>query len=297
MAGALTAGILLTKKYPTYLLSGRILPIFLFVGIALLLIIQLEPYHLTVRRQTIETGKLSANIKIALMSDVHLRPLKEGAYLEKVAQKVSKENPDLIFFAGDFLFYDHVDSYEKDFRSFKKFSEIAPAYAVLGNHDYGIGDSRHSLIYKDQHEKIIKLLERSGIKVLIDENLLLDLNGQKIQLVGFDEFWHWNKKPDQAFKDLQPEGLRIGLSHNPDAAYLPESQKLDILLAGHTHGGQMRLPLVGALAEAETSFPRVNYGQFVDNSKPKIFNTVGLGESGFPIRLFNPPEIAILNIR
>ncbi|MCX6779129.1 MAG: metallophosphoesterase [Candidatus Magasanikbacteria bacterium] len=297
LVGTLLSVFFLLKKRPTNFLLGRILPSILIIGLILLVEIQIEPYQINIRRQDIQIGKTTSNLKIALISDFHLSPLKNDGYLERVAKKINQENPDLILFAGDFLFYDHIEKYSSDFTIFKKFSAIAPTYTVFGNHDYGIGDSRHSHLYFDQHEKLAKLLEKAGVKVLVDASDNIIIKGEEIQLVGFDEFWHSSKNPAQAIKNVEGKGLKIGLSHNPDAAYLPESQNLDIILSGHTHGGQLRLPLIGALAEAETFFPRSDYGHFINNSKPKIFNTVGLGESGLPIRFFNHPEIAILNIQ
>ncbi|KKR48452.1 MAG: Calcineurin-like protein phosphoesterase family protein [Candidatus Magasanikbacteria bacterium GW2011_GWC2_40_17] len=273
------------------------LPLFLFVGLILSLKIQLEPYQLTIREQAIETGKLKQEIQVALISDTHLRPLKRGWFLEKTAQNLQIKKPDLIFLAGDFLFHDQMEKFTPDFSAFKKFSDIAPTYAVLGNHDYGIADFDQKLFYIDQHQKIIELLEEVGVKVLIDENVTINIKDSEISLVGFDEFWHKEKNPAKAIAGLKQAALIIGISHNPDAAYLPESQNLDMILSGHTHGGQMRLPLIGSLAEAQTVFPRVDYGAVLLQNKPIIANTVGLGESGFPIRFFNRPEILILQIK
>lgn len=287
----------LIKKKPRYFLTGIFLPVLLLTGLAILLLAQLNTYRLVIDEQTIENDKIEQPLKIVLMSDTHLRPLKRGWYLQKVAKKIKSTDPDLIVFTGDFLFYDEAGQYEKDFTVFKNFSQIAPTYAVLGNHDYGIATSSGHKNRSDQGEKIKQLLEETGVKVLIDELDIINLQGQKIQLVGFDEFWHLTKNPSQAVQNLKKSDLKIGLSHNPDAAYLPESQFLDIILTGHTHGGQLRLPFVGALATAETTFSRQDYGQTTTDKQLKIFNTSGLGESFLPIRLFNPPEAILIKIK
>lgn len=295
--GALGSGFYLLKNHRAHLFKGIILPLFLFVGLILLVKIQVEPYQLTIRKQAVEMGKLQQEIQVALISDTHLRPLKAGWFLERTAQKLQKEKPDLIFLTGDFLFHDRIEKFIPDFAAFKKFVEIAPTYAVLGNHDYGIADIEQNLTYTDQHQKITGLLEKAGVKVLVDENTTVNIKGTDVSLVGFDEFWHKGKKLAQATTNLKPAALTIGISHNPDAAYLPESQNFDMILSGHTHGGQMRLPLIGALAKAQTSFPRADYGTVLLQNKPIIANTVGLGESGFPIRFFDKPEVLILKIK
>lgn len=297
LIGALSLSWFLIKKKSSSFLIRVFLPALFLFSLTILLTVQLNTYRLIIDKQIISSDKIQRPLKIILMGDVHLRPLKRSGYLQKVANRVKTIRPDLIIFTGDFLFYDQADNYEKDFALFKNFSQIAPTYAVLGNHDYGIATSSGHKAYSDQSEKIKQLLQQAGIKILIDTSETITLQDQEIQIIGFDEFWHQTKNPTQAVQNLKNSDLKIGLSHNPDAAYLPESQFIDIILTGHTHGGQLRLPLIGALATAETNFPRQNYGQTTENKQMKIFNTSGLGESFLPIRLFNPPEMILVEIQ
>ena len=279
------------------LIRGVVLPLILILSIIPVLYVKIAPYQIRVHQQNINTGKLTNEIKIALMSDTHFRPLKRAAFMEKVAEHLEQIKPNLILFAGDFLFYNNAEKYRQDFDTFKKISAIAPTYAVLGNHDYGIGNKSRSMRYKDDSKKIKKYLEENGVRVLIDESVKLEISGQKFWLIGFDEFWKEEKNPAQAIANINDTLLKIGLSHNPDTSYLPEAKIIDLMLSAHTHGGQIRLPGKDALVGAETDFPREFYGRFIDKTIPKMFNTSGLGESGFAIRAFNPPEIAILNVR
>lgn len=278
-------------------IKALIFPFFLLFGLFILIKLALAPYELVVKEQTIAANKLHQEIKVALISDFHLRPLKKAVFLEKIFQKTKNLQPDLIIFAGDFLFYDHVDNFTPDFQHFAKFSQLAPVYAVLGNHDYGISDQKYQHNFTDQHEKISALLNQAGVRILRDEKIKIKINNQDLWLVGFDEFWKAEKKPENAVLGLTDDLLKIGISHNPDASFLPEAKNLDIVLSGHTHSGQIRLPFLGPLGEANTKLAKNNYGQFLAESRPRIFNTAGAGESGLPIRSFNPPEIALLKIK
>lgn len=264
----------------------------------------LEPNWLKVRQESIAIGKLNQPLRIALVSDWHFRPFKGKNFVKRVAEKIQEQKPDLILMTGDFLFHDDIDFFRDDLATLAEVAKLAPTYAVLGNHDFGVGNRRRTILFPDQHQALREILERAGLKVLIDEQELVKIKGEELWLAGFKEFWSEETNPSAALQGLaddvssdQPAGrLKIGLSHNPDAAFLPESQVLDIVLSGHTHGGQIRLPWFGSVALTETDLPRADYGRLLLDRQPKIVNTVGLGEAGPHLRFWNRPEIMILTI-
>lgn len=258
----------------------------------------LEPSLVKTRTQEIDSAKINEEIKIVLVSDWHLRPGKGAGFVKDTAEKISYLRPDVILMAGDYLFFDDFKRFKDDLAALGQLTKIAPTFAVLGNHDYGIGDPEQSFLFPDHHQQITQLFEENGIRVLRDEKEKIKIKGVEIWLAGFDEFWRPQKKPWSALKELADAPLfKIGLSHNPDAAFTPEAKVLDILLSGHTHGGQIRLPFIGALGDAETIIPLADYGRYLPYHQPPIFNTVGLGESGAPFRFFNRPEIVLLKIK
>jgi len=289
----------------TYIISfykskqkGWYKPLILFIFALFIFDISIiEPYSIKVRQENLILNKLEQPLKVVVISDIHLRPLKKTGFVNFTAEKIKRLNPDLIILAGDYLFFDNIDNYKDDLLNFKKFSDIAPTYAVLGNHDYGIGDAGQNSTFEDSHEKIIKDLEQADIKLLIDEKTKINIHNQDLWLVGFDEYWSKKSHPDKALSDLNDNLLKIGISHNPDNGLLPKNKILDIIVSGHTHGGQAGLPFIGPLANAETLFPEAEYGKFLPNNSPKMLNTSGLGESGLPIRFFNWPEIVLLTIK
>ncbi len=257
----------------------------------------IEPQLLTVRSVEINTDKINQEIKIVLLSDTHLRPGKSAWLIKRLEKKITALKPDLILLAGDFLFNDDIGRYGTDLAEFKKLAQIAPTYSVLGNHDYGLGNKKLTIMYEDNHEELLKIFQTANIKVLRDANTKLKVSGEQIQLVGFDEYWLPAKQPKKAIIGLNQKIYTIGLSHDPDTSLEPEAKKLDILLSGHTHGGQIRLPWIGALGEAQTKFPKTDYGRYLPNNQPPILNTSGVGESGANLRFFNPLEIVFLNIK
>lgn len=292
-------GWILIKKYPRQKLLGVILPgLLILSALGVIESAYIEPYWLTVRYTNVEVGKLSESIKVALLSDTHLRVTKNSGWLEKIAAKLRAEKPDLILIAGDFLYFDEFERFGEKLNPLDALPRIAPTYAVLGNHDYGIGNRELTFLYNDQHENIEKKLESLGIPVLKDENIKIKINNQELWLAGFGETWFPGSRPQKALMGLPNDSsLKIGLSHHPDTAFFPDSKILDIVLSGHTHGGQIRLPWFGALGDADTPLKKIDYGRYAPNHQPKIFNTVGVGESGPHLRFFNPPEVAILNLK
>jgi len=278
--------------------KGFIKPLFLLIlALFLLDMTVFEPYSIKVRQENLDINKLNREIKIAVLSDFHLSPLKRGPFVKKVAQELQKLQPNLIVITGDFLFFDHFETFKNDFSSFKELSDIAPTYTVLGNHDYGLRNSLGEKPYRDQHIEISDKLKEAGIKILVDEKEKINLNGQDFWLIGFDEYWKKDSHPGRALAGLNDNLLKIGLSHNPDNGFLPQAKVLDILLSGHTHGGQIRLPFIGPLGDGETLLAKKNYGSLYAEHEPKILNTSGIGESGLPIRFLNKPEIILLTIK
>jgi len=203
LIGALGAAWLLIKKYPKQKILGILLPCLLVLSaLGVIESAYVEPYWLTVRHTDVETDKLKENIKVALLSDLHLRATKNAGWVKKIVAEIKKEKPDLIVLAGDFLYFDDFKEFGDDLNGLVALPKIAPTFAVLGNHDYGIGNKELTFLYNDQHRQITQRLDDLDITVLKDENVKIKIKNEELWLIGFDEAWYLGNRPEKALSGL-----------------------------------------------------------------------------------------------
>lgn len=244
----------------------------------------IEPRFLSIREEVIDVEGLSAPLRVAVLSDLHVGPYKGLGWVEKAVKKTNEQSPEIIFLLGDYVM-----------GSAGKLSDLSPLadlrapfgiYAILGNHDYD----------NNRDWEIYSRLSELGITVLRNETVLLSLSdGSTILLSGLADWWN-DADLEKTLTGLSDEETVILLSHNPDAVLSTDSAASDLILSGHSHGGQITLPLFGPVAFVPTRLGRnFSDGLFLINNE-KVFVTSGLGETGPRARLFNPPEIVILEL-
>jgi len=154
-------------------------------------------------------------------------------------------------------------------------------YTVLGNHDWYFNGPR-----------VRHAFENNGIKVLDNEVAETKFNGGSLWLVGLADIWTRPQDVQGTLAKVPPGAAIVALTHNPDTfADLPANVLL--LLAGHTHGGQVNLPLLGRLVVPSNYGQRFAAGHVVENDRD-LFVTTGIGTSILPVRFRVPPEIAVL---
>jgi predicted MPP superfamily phosphohydrolase len=179
-------------------------------------------------------------------------------------------------------------------------TKIAQAFAIPGNHEYGIGnDMAIAFINKrlpDVSADAEKALSDMNIDYLTNELRLLSINGQKLYLFGGDSAFS-QKLNFVALKNRNLEIPTVALLHEPTSIYTAAGQNLDLILFGHTHGGQIRLPFLGPVGRADSITPTKWYKGWGEYNGRKFFVTSGVGETGVRARLFNPPEIVLLTIK
>lgn len=252
-----------------------------------------EPLSIEVKHLEIISDRLNATkspLKIVQISDPHIERFSRRE--EDAIRLVNELDPDLILLTGDYLniSYLHDTQARDDFRRFINGLEARYGmYAVWGNTD--------SPAWRDE------LFEGLPISLLQNETETLDLDGQRIHLLGMDVHQHALDKDRQTLNGLIPEvpedGFNILLYHTPDL--MPEvadSAKIDLYLAGHTHGGQIRLPGYGAIVTASRYGKRYEAGLYQDG-RTSLYVSRGLGfEGGFAprIRFLCPPEITVFTL-
>lgn len=245
----------------------------------------IEPRILFVRQETVFLDSFDQTIRIALLADFHIGPYKGAGWIEEIVEKTNKQKPDLILLLGDYVFGDL--GRVEDLAGLKRLSAPLGVYAILGNHDY---DSA-------RQDEIKSKLEALGVKVLLDASEKIELpEGSSFCLAGVNDLWNDSEFDETLGGCLGQENILL-MSHNPDAVLLEESRAADLIVAAHSHGGQIRLPFVGPVALVPTVLSKKYSKGFFSFDGVKIYITSGLGETGPRARLFNPPEIVILELK
>lgn len=207
----------------------------------------LEPGWLGIGRHTIPLAKNQSAepLTVLQLSDLHASKYVSLDFIERAAQLGLSLKPDLILLTGDFITrkFDQFARYETILSAL---ADAVPCFACLGNHDGGAwATARHG--YSDT-EAVRSLLSKSGIELLHNRATQVRLKDRTLRLIGLGDWWAYEFDPGTAFRGVAPsrDDTVIVLSHNPDTKDLLKSYPWDLLVCGHTHGGQFYLPLIGA---------------------------------------------------
>lgn len=228
-------------------------------------------------------------IRIVHISDLHVDKYTNGEKLNRYVQRVRETNPDIIIFTGD-LITSGQDYVEEAAVALASIEVTHGIYAVLGDHDYWSGE-----------EEIVEALEQKGIRVLRNENSRVDVNGTAVKLTGITEIYSsrpGNEEIEGLVSDSGSEALKILFAHQASDRLIRYAREsgTDLLLGGHTHGGQIRIPIffypVTAVME-ETRFIRRDYK--LDNLLLNVNS--GLGFTLSPVRYNAPADYSVIDIR
>lgn len=255
----------------------------------------LEPQRLVVVRTELELpgwpSKLSG-FRIALLSDLHVgSPFWDLDALSNLVERTNAERPDLILLAGDYQINDvpggrWVDA-EAIAARLGALSAPLGVYAVLGNHDWW-----------NDGERTRQAFVAHGIVVLEESAKALERDGQSFYLVGLADQLTRPSSPLTAVAQVPRDVPTLLLVHEPDV--FESFPRLNIsptlTLAGHTHGGQVWVPLLGRRVVPSAFGERYAYGHVVEQGR-HLFVTSGVGTSVLPVRFLVPPEIALLTLR
>lgn len=221
-------------------------------------------------------------LKLAIISDLHLGPYNSAKFLEKIVNKINSLNPDLILIAGDLYFYPNLKNIQSIGSPLKKLQ--VPCYAVSGNHDY---DNNHQYL---PHLKAV--LKNTNCHLIDNKKVELKINTTPLTIIGLSDLEESQPNPELITKQSLPKNS-IVLIHNPDQIHTFASTKVPLTIAGHTHGGQIRIPLFYKKA-IPTNHP-FDWG-LSEEKNTLLYITSGVGCSGLPLRFLRPAQIAILTI-
>lgn len=235
--------------------------------------------------------------KILHVSDLHN---KEFIINQKYLINKSKNvKPDIIVITGDF-----IDSRRTNVDVAMEYIDeavkIAPVYYVTGNHE------ARKL---EEYEELIKRLEEQGVIIMDDKCISLTRGNDKISLFGMQDtsFFYEGlnnygcKRIEEKMHKLSEESkeygdLRIFLIHRPELIKTYKKENIDLVLCGHAHGGQVRIPFVGPIAAPQQGFfPKYTSGMYTEDNTSMVVSR-GLGNSIIPLRIFNRPELVVITL-
>lgn len=256
----------------------------------------IESRRLVVRETAVDlkTTAKHEQIKIVFLSDFHLGPYKKTFFVKQIVKRVIAQKPDIVLLGGDYILGGD-GSNAKYLAPLKDLSDRYPVYAVTGNHEYHLADENdpHML---DRTATLRALFEKSNIKILENKTAVINIAGNKFNLTGLPEIWTHKANFQIASINQDPRLPSILLVHNPEIILNENTEKYELIVAGHTHGGQIRLPFIGSLAPLPTKLGRYFDQGLFPTKNGYLYISSGLGESGARARLFDPPEITILHI-
>jgi uncharacterized protein len=229
-------------------------------------------------------------IKLLHLSDLHASHVVSMSYISRSIDRALEFRPDLICVTGDFVTatYNKADDYS---RVLGRLSSAAPTFAVLGNHDGG----KWAIDYGGYPnvEWITKVLRDSKITLLENRFGQFKTEDRTLNIVGVGDAWSGLFDPNTAFTGVNPEQPTVVLSHNSDTKEHLFPQPWDLMLSGHTHGGQLRIPLIGA-PFAPVSDRRFLSGLHRWNDR-WLHVTRGVGNI-YGMRINCPPEVSFLTL-
>jgi len=246
-----------------------------------------EPRWIEVTNPEVNLAKLPEawdGLRMAHLTDLHVGRLIGVDYVRRVVKKTNAEHPDVVVLTGDYVscgsaINDELAAVLAELR--------APGglFGVLGNHDHWTDASRMQ-----------EVLEAAGVTMLTNTHRILDRDGSKLCLAGVGDLWCDRQFLGEALAGVDVNIPRILLCHNPDYSdRMPATPRVDLMLSGHTHGGQVNLPLFGR--------PRLPIGNpaysagLASGPRCPVYTSVGLGMVGVPVRFRCRPEVAIVTLR
>ncbi|HEV8426344.1 MAG TPA: metallophosphoesterase [Pyrinomonadaceae bacterium] len=247
----------------------------------------IEPYNYLISETNILIRELPAafeGFRITQLTDVHHSRILGLGEVQRVVSLAQQTKPDMFVLTGDYS-TSYRRYIEPCAEALGALNASEGVWAVLGNHDH----------YTDP-ELTTRSLQRHHIAVLNNAHTTLQRGSDAIQLSGIDD-WSWNAADwTRAFSGLKSQTPTILLSHQPTVLDLEQTQNVSLILSGHTHGGQLNFPLLGAPARFTTNDLKYARGLF-RRGDTQLYVSTGTGVIGLPLRFGVRPEIAVLRLR
>jgi len=229
-------------------------------------------------------GRLAGRgVRMVQISDLHLGLYVGNREITWLADRIAAQEPDVIFITGDFVNRTAEEAYPA-FDGLRALTSVAPTYGVLGNHDFW-----------NKPEELAAFLTDTGIRLLRNEHLELTLGDNRVLLAGVDDWKTGHDDLGRAVTGMTDEPVyRILLSHCPDLLHPAAEHGFDLVLSGHTHGAQVRVPVLGSAVN------RWMHGEFergwMQSGDTALYINRGLGAVFLPVRYRSRAEVTVLHL-
>ena len=278
------------------------LAVTLSIVIVIILFCNFQNKHLETTHYTYEAEQLGADLegyRIVQISDLH--NAKFGKDNQKLVDRIRECEPDMIVLTGDLVDSNHTNV-DRAVQFVDEIVKICPVYYVTGNHEYWLEAS--------EYDELMSGLTGAGAVILDDQVVEISRGDAKIRLVGLDDRSLSDGTLGMLLKDQAGQKeetadnensgkkeFTVVLAHEPQYLARYASAGVDLVLSGHAHGGQFRLPFVGGIVAPDQGFlPEYTAGEYYMNGTEMIVSR-GLGNSVIPVRLFNYPEIVCVELK
>jgi predicted MPP superfamily phosphohydrolase len=236
---------------------------------------------------------LTQDLRVLHLSDLHVGDDSDFSLAEQAIGLGLARQPDVVFLTGDFVTRGRLPNMRQYGEVLRPLTGVAPTFASFGNHDGGAWAAMEGGV--DNPDAVRRLLKSAGITPLRNDATSAELAGRQCNIVGIGDLWSSDVDPDAAFAGISNPGLpTIVLSHNPDTTEALRGYRWDLQLSGHTHGGQVVVPILGP------PYVPVSDQRFIRGLVPfedrHVHITRGIG-SIMGIRFNCRPEVSMLTLK
>ena len=262
--------------------------IIFIIGISLFLYI--NNHWIVTTEHVYESEKVPANFdgfRITQISDLHDASF--GDHQKNLVEQVQETDPDVIFITGDVIDSNRYNL-EKSLEAVRQLVKLTDVYYVIGNHEVATNES----------DEIYKALKDVGVHIMPNTSVILEQEGEQLAIVGIEDPLNGietQEMLDQAMARVDKDLFTILLAHRPEKFTTYVANEIELVFSGHAHGGQVRIPGIGGLvAPGQGYFPEYTAGMYVDGNTTMAVSR-GLGNSTVPYRIFNLPEIVVVELK
>lgn len=283
--------------------TGIMVLLFLLGGILILFLVMMvrDSNRFVIAEYKVESSKIRRKCRAVMLSDLHDKEYGKGN--GRLLRAIYETEPELILIAGDMVTANEEKTdWSAALELIGKLREKYPVYYGMGNHEYRMKVYREK--YEERFDTYIGELKKLGVQVLENERMLLpdrniEICGLEIDRIYYKRF-HREKMKEDYIETLLGKGseehFELLIAHNPDYFKEYAAWGADLTVAGHVHGGVVRLPFLGGVISPMIHlFPKYDGGRFEEYGKVMILGR-GLGMHTVPVRLLNPGEVVVLDL-